>query len=60
MVSKKVRELFGPKFTFAKPDPQLVKLAILTLHAQVKAQREAEGAKGKPTLRRRGEEPSPN
>jgi hypothetical protein len=58
MVSKKVRELFGPKFTFAKPDPKLVEMAILTLHAHVKAAREKAAAKGKATPRRRGEEPS--
>jgi hypothetical protein len=66
--SKKVRELFGPPtnasdnfpFEFPKPNPELVKLAILTLHAQVKAAREKEAAKkGKATPRpRHGEAPS--
>ncbi len=75
MVSKKVWELFGPKpptdapdnfpFEWAKPDPRMVKAALLILHAQVKAAREKEAAKkakatkGKATRRRRGgEEPS--
>ena len=65
MVSRKVGELFGPKGTtdkfpleFAKPNKEMVKMAILTLHAQVKAAREAEATKGKATPRRgRGEEP---
>ena len=71
MVSKKVRELFGPKpptdapdnfpFEWDKPDPRLVKVAILLLHAQVEAAREKEAAKkgkatkGKATPRRRRE-----
>jgi hypothetical protein len=53
MVSRKVRESFGPKGTtekfpleFAKPNKEMVKMAILTLHAQVKAAREAEATKG--------------
>ena len=47
MVSKKVRELFGPpaNLTFAPPNPEMVKAAILMLHAQVKAAREKEAAK---------------
>jgi hypothetical protein len=63
--SKKVRELFGPPtnasdkfpFEFPKPNPKMVEMAILTLHTQVKAAREAEAAKGKATPRRRREEP---
>jgi hypothetical protein len=60
VVSKKVRELFGPpaKLAFAPPNPEMVKAAILMLHAQVKAAREAEATKGKATPHRRGEEPS--
>jgi hypothetical protein len=50
--SKKVRELFGPPtnasdkfpFEFAKPNKEMVKFAILLLHAQVKAAREKAAA----------------
>jgi hypothetical protein len=53
--SKKVRELFGPPtnasdkfpFEFAKPNKEMVKFAILLLHAQVKAAREKAAAKKK-------------
>jgi hypothetical protein len=63
--SKKVRKLFGPPtnasdkfpFEFPKPNPKMVEMAILTLHAQVKAAREKAAAKGKATPRRRGEKP---
>jgi hypothetical protein len=53
--SKKLPRSFLPpeKLTFAKPIPELVGMAILMLHAQVKAAREKEAAKGKATPRRR-------
>lgn len=58
MVSRRVRELWGPPTNrqFAKPNKELVKMAILSLHAEVKAAREEEAAgksKGKTTRRPR-------
>lgn len=44
----------APKFDFAKPHPGMVKLAILTLHAQMKAARQAAGL---PTTRKKNSQP---